>query len=157
MAIQHLNIPDAQRHEPRGMSTAPVNTSYISNGSGSGTWKRVPPAGIDSGVAAKGYSLETDASGQLVAKQYLTRLLSSESVFSEVAANSSSVQTLTVPGIQLTDEIIHIQKPLPQVGLILNHTRVLSLNTLNLQFINVTNNPVTPTSGETYVVYVRRN
>lgn len=38
MSIQHKDIPEAQLHEPKGISTALTNQIYISNGSGSGTW-----------------------------------------------------------------------------------------------------------------------
>lgn len=53
MTIQHKDIPDNQRHEPKGASAAGLGTSYISNGSGSGTWKKV---GFDnlSGIYAYG-------------------------------------------------------------------------------------------------------
>jgi hypothetical protein len=36
--IQHRDIPDAQRHEPKGISTASANQLYLSNGSASGSW-----------------------------------------------------------------------------------------------------------------------
>lgn len=41
MAIQHSNIPDAQLHEPKGVASAELNTSYFADGSGSGDWKKV--------------------------------------------------------------------------------------------------------------------
>jgi hypothetical protein len=41
MAIQHKNIPEAELHESKGVSTAVVNTAYFANGSGSGSWKKV--------------------------------------------------------------------------------------------------------------------
>ena len=41
MATQHSAIADADRHEPKGASTAAVGTTYISDGAGSGTWKPV--------------------------------------------------------------------------------------------------------------------
>lgn len=41
ITIQHASIPDAQRHEPKGASTATVNSVYSSNGAGSGTWTKV--------------------------------------------------------------------------------------------------------------------
>ena len=36
--IQHKDIPDAQRHEPKGISTASANQLYMSDGSASGSW-----------------------------------------------------------------------------------------------------------------------
>ena len=41
MATEHKNIADAERHEPKGISTAGVDTVYIATGggSGTGTWK----------------------------------------------------------------------------------------------------------------------
>lgn len=38
MAIEHANIADAYRHEPKGASTASSGTVYVSDGSGSGSW-----------------------------------------------------------------------------------------------------------------------
>lgn len=42
MAIQHSNITDPKIHEPKGASTALIDTIYVANGSGSGTWKTLP-------------------------------------------------------------------------------------------------------------------
>lgn len=39
MATEHKNIPDAERHEPKGVSAASVGQVYRSNGSASGAWK----------------------------------------------------------------------------------------------------------------------
>lgn len=38
MAIEHVDIPDGERHEPKGISSALVDTVYVSNGLGSGSW-----------------------------------------------------------------------------------------------------------------------
>lgn len=40
MTIQHANIPDGKIHEPKGISTASNGTTYVANGSGSGSWKK---------------------------------------------------------------------------------------------------------------------
>ena len=39
MATEHRLIPDSERHEPKGISTAQVGQIYRSNGSASGVWK----------------------------------------------------------------------------------------------------------------------
>ena len=41
MTVQHKDIPDAQRHEPKGASTASTNQVYAADGLGSGTWKKL--------------------------------------------------------------------------------------------------------------------
>jgi hypothetical protein len=41
LTIQHKDIPDANRHEPKGASSAVANSVYSANGSGSGTWQKV--------------------------------------------------------------------------------------------------------------------
>lgn len=38
MAIEHVSIPDGERHEPKGVSTATVGQVYAANGSASGSW-----------------------------------------------------------------------------------------------------------------------
>jgi len=47
MSIQHKNIPDAQLHEPKGINTAAARTTYLANGTGSGTWRKVTDLDID--------------------------------------------------------------------------------------------------------------
>jgi hypothetical protein len=39
LAIEHRNIPDNERHEPKGISTAIAGQVYRSNGAASGVWK----------------------------------------------------------------------------------------------------------------------
>lgn len=56
MTIQHKDVPDAQRHEPKGISTATVDQVYVANGSGSGTWKKVQWNGIE---GTKAYGMMT--------------------------------------------------------------------------------------------------
>lgn len=46
--IQHKDIPDAERHEPKGISSAAANTVYMANGSATGAWtlvNRLPGTG----------------------------------------------------------------------------------------------------------------
>jgi len=46
--IQHKDIPDAERHEPKGISAASANTVYMANGSATGSWtpvNRLPGTG----------------------------------------------------------------------------------------------------------------
>ena len=47
MAIQHSAIPDGQRHEPKGISTATASQLYVANGSTSGTWRKLRETDID--------------------------------------------------------------------------------------------------------------
>lgn len=47
MAIEHKNIPEANLHEPKGVSVATAGRAYISNGAGSGSWKPIiDPTGV---------------------------------------------------------------------------------------------------------------
>lgn len=41
MSVEHKDIVDAQRHEPKGISTSASHTVYVSNGDSTGTWKKV--------------------------------------------------------------------------------------------------------------------
>jgi hypothetical protein len=60
MTIQHKNIPNADLHEPKGVSLATSNTVYVANGSGSGTWVKTPTQAL-AGISTNG------SAGQLVA------------------------------------------------------------------------------------------
>lgn len=47
MTIQHKDVPDAQRHEPKGASTAVTRTVYHSDGAGSGAWRKTTDLDMD--------------------------------------------------------------------------------------------------------------
>ncbi len=47
MSIEHKDIPDAQRHEPKGISSAPNKSLYLANGVGSGAWDRLRESDLD--------------------------------------------------------------------------------------------------------------
>lgn len=42
--VQHKFLADAELHEPKGVASASVNTAYLANGLGSGTWGNVVPS-----------------------------------------------------------------------------------------------------------------
>jgi hypothetical protein len=44
LTVQHSAIPDAQRHEPKGIDSAAVGTAYICDGAASGSWLPVQQA-----------------------------------------------------------------------------------------------------------------
>lgn len=60
MTILHKDIADADRHEPKGISTAAANTAYITDGLGTGTWRKVASTDI------KGLSGDAGVAGRLI-------------------------------------------------------------------------------------------
>lgn len=42
MAIEHVSIPDGERHEPKGISTATIDQVYVADGAASGAWRTLP-------------------------------------------------------------------------------------------------------------------
>lgn len=44
MTIQHRDIPEAQLHEPKGVSTASLGHVYVATGTGTGVWKDIAPS-----------------------------------------------------------------------------------------------------------------
>ena len=42
MAIEHVDIPDGERHEPKGVSTATIDQVYVADGAASGAWRTLP-------------------------------------------------------------------------------------------------------------------
>jgi len=58
MTVEHVVITDPNIHEPKGVAIAGINTKYVANGSGSGTWRKTLSTDLqgvagDSGVANK--------------------------------------------------------------------------------------------------------
>ena len=80
MTIQHKDIPDKQRHEPKGASAAGLGTTYVADGAGSGSWKKV---GFDNlnGVYAYGAMTVTGNSVPFVTTAVADATLNTPSQF----------------------------------------------------------------------------
>lgn len=68
----------------------------------------------------------------------------------QVAANTTSEQTFTVPGVLSTDLLGEVNKPSSQAGLGIAGIRVTAANTIGITFSNNTGAGITPTASETY-------
>jgi hypothetical protein len=42
--VEHVDIVDPEIHEPKGVASASVDTVYVADGAGSGTWQKVDEA-----------------------------------------------------------------------------------------------------------------
>lgn len=90
--IQHSSIPDGQRHEPKGISSATNKQVYVANGSASGAWSKVGPISL-SGVASNGTAgqfIAVDGTGNFV--------LATAAHGSIYFYNVGAPYTLTYPG-----------------------------------------------------------
>lgn len=71
MAIEHRDLPESGLHEPKGVSLAPSNRVYVSNGTGSGVWAPVDAdvlkGTLNNNIPA-GRRVETDGSGGFTAQ-----------------------------------------------------------------------------------------
>lgn len=72
-----------------------------------------------------------------------------------VANATSAEQTFTLTGV-LTGDFVYVNKPTAQAGLGIVGSRVSASNVIGITFGNFTAATITPTSSETYVVYVAR-
>jgi len=61
--IQHSALTGAELHEPKGASGASVNTTYVSDGAGSGSWSEPEPKGVVAAAADKVYISDGAGSG----------------------------------------------------------------------------------------------
>jgi hypothetical protein len=74
-----------------------------------------------------------------------------------VAPNTSAEQTFATTGIGLlTTDLILVNKPTAQAGLIIGGTRVSAADTLAITFGNLTAASITPTASQVYKVGVFR-
>lgn len=100
MSVQHKDIPEAQLHEPKGISTATSKQVYVASGAGTGVWQKVKSDNLeglsgDGGVSGKvavtngsnGFALYTkDAYGVM-------GITGNPSSFAVTAASDSTLQT----------------------------------------------------------------
>jgi hypothetical protein len=70
------------------------------------------------------------------------------------AVNTSGEQTLTVPGVKSTDEMVGVSKPSFQSGLAVAGARVSADNTVSITFFAA--GTVTPTANEVYTIVIAR-
>lgn len=74
-----------------------------------------------------------------------------------VAPNTSAEQTFASTGIGLlTTDLVTINKPTVQAGLIIGNVRVSAADTLAVEFGNLTAATITPTASQVYTVGVFR-
>lgn len=64
--IQHKDIPDPERHEPKGVSVATVGQSYVADGAGSGVWRKQVVADMGSGAETEGRYMTADGVGNVI-------------------------------------------------------------------------------------------
>ena len=72
-----------------------------------------------------------------------------------VAANTTSEQEFTVQGLK-TSDLVLVNKPSHDAGLAVGGSRVSSVNTLAITYINTTGSDITPDSESYTVVAIRR-
>lgn len=92
MATEHRLIPDNERHEPKGISTASAGQVYRSNGSASGAWKDdvVCISGVIDDVSTAGFIL--------IPLPVNGTILSIKAVLGGALASANSVVTITRGG-----------------------------------------------------------
>jgi len=125
MTILHVNIPDADRHEPKGVSIATAGQVYVADGAASGSWKNM-------------FVIYTPSLSPTI-----------------VAANTTAEQTFTISGLTTSNVPISVIKPTAQAGLGIVGFRISAANTLAITFSNNTGVGITPTAGETYKVVIK--
>lgn len=61
--IEHSELPDNLLHEPKGASTAVAGTVYVADGSGSGSFKKLPTTSLNITVPSVPVISHTNISG----------------------------------------------------------------------------------------------
>lgn len=125
--VQHATLPEAELHEPKGVSTAAADSFYVADGAGSGAWKR----------RVYKYSAA------------LTPVA--------VATVTCAEQSFTVTGVVAsTDYILNVEGPAPTAGTGIVGFRITADNTVGINFVNPTGGNLTPAAG-TYVFTIWRD
>lgn len=103
MTIQHSLIADADRHEPKGASTALINQVYVSNGAASGSWQDQKPKGTVGAAANKVYVTDGANAGtmQYPAGKLYAELYIDAGVTSQTLSAASAYARLD-PGTEWT-------------------------------------------------------
>lgn len=152
--IQHSTVTDPNIHEPKGASTASVDTVYVSTGVGSGQWKKLPATALGTTGATLGSTLEVDASGNVIVKQRFLHLVVPSGTLSAVSGNTTSTFSIPAASVVVTDEVITITKPTTQAGLFIAGTKA-GVGSITVQIANITGSSITPTVEDLLVLLWR--
>ena len=60
---EHVDLTDPELHEPKGVSTATSNQTYVANGAGSGVWSEPEPKGVSGANSGEVYVANGAGSG----------------------------------------------------------------------------------------------
>lgn len=61
--VQHSSLTGAELHEPKGISGASSNETYVANGAGSGSWAEPEPKGVSGATSGQAYIANGAGSG----------------------------------------------------------------------------------------------
>ena len=121
--INHKDIPDGERHEPKGVSTATAGQVYVASGSGSGSWR------------------------------FLISKFTASLTPTAVTGHSSSEQVYTVTGITTSQTLLNVIPPSNTDGAVIGSARITGANEVTVVWGNVTSTNKTPPAGVyTFVV-----
>ena len=121
--INHKDIPDGERHEPKGVSTATAGQVYVASGSGSGSWR------------------------------FLISKFTASLTPTAVTGHSRSEQVYTVTGITTSQTLLNVIPPSNTDGAVIGSARITGANEVTVGWGNVTSTNKTPPAGVyTFVV-----
>lgn len=72
--VEHVNIPEAGLHEPKGVSTAQTGTVYIADGAGSGSWGDPIPTDLNRSGFVNYNDYATSITPQAISSSTWTKL-----------------------------------------------------------------------------------
>ncbi len=110
MAIQHSAILDAERHEPKGASTAAAGSVYVSDGAASGSWTWQPQA-----ITLDITTLDT-VTDYYVVMPYACTIKKVYTVIDAAVATADKTLTLSIGGVAVTNGVITITSAASAAG-----------------------------------------
>lgn len=122
MTVQHANVAAANIHECKAANTAAINTVRISDGAGSGSWAKVPPASITGVNNVNKVTLTyrfTDistASSQWVVVPIAGIISKIYTVIHGVITGSDTVMSFKIAGVSVTNGNVTIAQSASAAG-----------------------------------------
>ena|SRR5688500_13899728 len=101
---EHSTLTGADLHEPKGAAAAAINTTYVANGAGSGSWQKIKPEHLHSNVlnVNKGKLYVEIPDISTASKHYVT--------FGNNAVTITRITTVLGGAITVADSIITFRK-----------------------------------------------
>ena len=113
--IEHSELPDDLLHEPKGASTAAAGTVYVADGTGKGSFKKLPTSSLDITKPSISSAAHTNIS-ETISLNGSTLSQTADGILADIPSLSGIPQTLTTKINENAAELLRLYNNQKQIN-----------------------------------------